>query len=173
MYSQRCVDCLQSVMPLFVSHVTRVEGYRRNAVTLSVLSLFLNFSGRHIIDTLLDYFTCHVSNTESGLRLPKSWTHPTIQVNIPCSRAVATEQDHLVHLVKGNGSIVFVLSLGWAFERMHNAQSIFRKLPLPHAEWSCDECFPYQPFKNKVNLPQFSPKLPLNNQPHTIVLSLF
>ena len=63
---------LQSVMPLFVSHVTRVEGYRRNAVTLSVLSLFLNFSGRHIIDTLLDYFTCHVRNKESGLRLPKS-----------------------------------------------------------------------------------------------------
>ena len=39
-------------------------------------------------------------------------------------------------------------------------------LPLIH------KCFPYQPFKNQVILPQFSSKLPLNNQPHTIVLSL-
>ena len=29
-------------------------------------------------------------------------------------------------------------------------------LPLIH------KCFPYQPFKNQVILPQFSPKLPLN-----------
>ena len=40
-------------------------------------------------------------------------------------------------------------------------------LPLIH------KCFPYQPFKNQVILPQFSSMLPLNNQPHTIVLYLF